>query len=87
MRVFVNVGTRSPVYFFSLFPFDLLSPLCKVGGVRFMWDNVIESLEELKKGPGFGCILAHSMGLGKTFQVLCGSLPFFVWLFYILHRI
>lgn len=41
----------------------------QVEGVQFMWDSCYESVSRLKTDPGSGCILAHCMGLGKTFQV------------------
>ncbi|CAL1535806.1 unnamed protein product, partial [Lymnaea stagnalis] len=42
----------------------------QIGGVRFLYDNMVESLERFRTTPGFGCILAHSMGLGKTIQLI-----------------
>ena len=38
-------------------------------GLRFLYDNIIEDVNSFNPHyGGFGCILAHSMGLGKTFQ-------------------
>lgn len=39
-------------------------------GIKFMWHNCFKSAKEIQTGPGSGCILAHSMGLGKTLQVI-----------------
>ncbi len=37
----------------------------QVSGVRFMWDQVVA-----KSGTRSGCLLAHTMGLGKTMQII-----------------
>ncbi|XP_014513463.1 protein CHROMATIN REMODELING 20 isoform X1 [Vigna radiata var. radiata] len=43
----------------------------QISGIRFMWENIIQSIRKVKSGDkGLGCILAHTMGLGKTFQVI-----------------
>uniref|UniRef100_T1IWW8 ATP-dependent helicase ATRX n=1 Tax=Strigamia maritima TaxID=126957 RepID=T1IWW8_STRMM len=44
--------------------------LSSLGGVKFLWETVCESVDRMKTHPGSGCILAHCMGLGKTLQVI-----------------
>ncbi|XP_022652460.1 transcriptional regulator ATRX homolog isoform X2 [Varroa destructor] len=41
-------------------------------GIKFLYRNLIETVSRLKcKEACTGAILAHCMGLGKTFQVIC----------------
>ncbi|KAG8380399.1 hypothetical protein BUALT_Bualt06G0011300 [Buddleja alternifolia] len=43
----------------------------QITGIRFIWENIIQSVRKVRSGDkGLGCILAHTMGLGKTFQVI-----------------
>ncbi|XP_063064925.1 helicase ARIP4-like isoform X2 [Engraulis encrasicolus] len=70
-RVLVNVN--HPAEEADLFLSPQLARVVKphqIGGIRFLYDNLVESQERFKSSSGFGCILAHSMGLGKTLQVI-----------------
>ncbi|KAK3512772.1 hypothetical protein QTP70_025117 [Hemibagrus guttatus] len=70
-RVLVNIN--HPAEESDLFLAPQLARAVKphqIGGIRFLYDNLVESLERFKTSSGFGCILAHSMGLGKTLQVI-----------------
>ncbi|GLH05092.1 Uncharacterized protein GBIM_10708 [Gryllus bimaculatus] len=70
-RVLVNVG--HPPEEPDIFLAPQIARVIKahqIGGVRFLYDNVVESVERFNTSTGFGCILAHSMGLGKTLQVV-----------------
>jgi RAD54-like protein 2 len=59
----------------------------QIGGIRFLYDNIVESAARFESSLGFGCILAHAMGLGKTLQIVSfcdvflrhtkGNLPIF----------
>lgn len=43
----------------------------QIVGILFMWENCIQSVNKIKSGDkGLGCILANSMGLGKTLQII-----------------
>ncbi|KAK3043158.1 hypothetical protein RJ639_000047 [Escallonia herrerae] len=43
----------------------------QIKGIQFMWENIIQSIRKVRSGDkGLGCILAHTMGLGKTLQVI-----------------
>jgi SNF2 family DNA or RNA helicase len=39
-------------------------------GIQFMYDSIVERVSMLESSAGTGCILAHSMGLGKTLQCI-----------------
>ncbi|KAJ8360975.1 hypothetical protein SKAU_G00175000 [Synaphobranchus kaupii] len=70
-RVLVNIN--HPANEKDLFLSPQLARAVKphqIGGIRFLYDNLVESLERYANSSGFGCILAHSMGLGKTLQVI-----------------
>ncbi|XP_059177576.1 helicase ARIP4-like isoform X2 [Physella acuta] len=70
-RVKVNIGhpPDDPDIYLAAQIAQAIKPH-QIGGVRFLYDNMVESLERFRTTPGFGCILAHSMGLGKTIQLI-----------------
>ena len=70
-KVLVNVGHPSdePDIFLPHQIQQIIKPH-QIGGIRFLYDNLIENLKRFKSSQGFGCILAHAMGLGKTLQVI-----------------
>uniref|UniRef100_A0A914H054 Helicase C-terminal domain-containing protein n=1 Tax=Globodera rostochiensis TaxID=31243 RepID=A0A914H054_GLORO len=70
-RLLVNAGKpdSDPEVFVTPHLTNILQPH-QIGGVKFMYDNIIESLDAFHKSSGFGCILAHSMGLGKSIQAI-----------------
>ncbi|KAM0735425.1 Helicase ARIP4 [Formica fusca] len=69
-RVLINVGhpETEPDVFLAPQVARIIKPH-QIGGIRFLFDNIIETIERYKTSSGFGCILAHSMGLGKTLQI------------------
>lgn len=71
-RVVINIGhpEGEPDIFLAPQIARVIKPH-QIGGVRFLFDNIIESVERFSTSTGFGCILAHSMGLGKTLQLCC----------------
>ncbi|KAJ8930095.1 hypothetical protein NQ314_017140 [Rhamnusium bicolor] len=73
-RVLVNVGhpDEEPDVFVAPQISRIIKPH-QIGGVRFLYDNVVESTIRFESSSGFGCILAHSMGLGKTLQIVTFS--------------
>lgn len=71
-RVVVNIGhsPNEPDIYVAPQIARVIKPH-QIGGVRFLFDNIIESVDRFDSSTGFGCILAHSMGLGKTVQLVC----------------
>jgi SNF2 family DNA or RNA helicase len=47
----------------------------QIDGVQFMWREIVTDGES-----SGGCLLAHSMGLGKTMQVYVFSILSLVWI-------
>jgi RAD54-like protein 2 len=70
-RVLVNLGHTADDE--DVFLDEVIAGYVKphqIGGIRFLYDNLIESTSRFSSSQGFGCILAHSMGLGKTIQLV-----------------
>ena len=70
-RVILDFDEKSKQPSVEVHP-ELASQLKKhqIEGIKFMYSATIESAQQLCTTEGSGCILAHSMGLGKTLQVI-----------------
>ncbi|KAF8443475.1 P-loop containing nucleoside triphosphate hydrolase protein [Terfezia claveryi] len=64
-RVQINVGKYANEDHIFIHPqiAEVLKPH-QIKGIRFLWGELVQS------GRGMGALLAHTMGLGKTFQVI-----------------
>jgi SNF2 family DNA or RNA helicase len=61
-QIIVNEGADGGHFFLN----DHIAQRVKkhqIEGIRFLWDSTITGSKELQ-----GCLLAHTMGLGKTMQ-------------------
>ncbi len=69
-NILINIShpNDDPDLYISKHLCSILKPH-QIGGIRFLYDNIVESLQHIQAKPGLGCILAHSMGCGKTIQV------------------
>lgn len=73
-RVVVNIGHGEKEE--NIYVAPQISRVIKphqIGGVRFLFDNIIESIELFDKSSGFGCILAHSMGMFALAMNICDN--------------
>lgn len=62
-RVVVNIGHSEKEN--NIYVAPQIARIIKphqIGGVRFLFDNIVESIQLFSNSSGFGCILAHSMG-------------------------
>ena len=68
-EVVVNIGSQETTIHVAKQIGSMLKPH-QIGGIRFLYDNLIGSVKDFDPKGGYGCILAHSMGLGKTVQMI-----------------
>ncbi|TID19514.1 hypothetical protein E2P81_ATG06681 [Venturia nashicola] len=68
-RIVVNPGKKDDEE--EIFINDYLADKVKphqIDGIRFLWSSIVASTK--KKADMAGCLLAHTMGLGKTMQAI-----------------
>jgi hypothetical protein len=68
-RVLININHRlNEVDVFSAPQLSRVAKAHPFGGIRFLYDNIVQSLGKFSTSKGAGCFLAHSMGLSKPFR-------------------
>ncbi|EFX81135.1 hypothetical protein DAPPUDRAFT_102666 [Daphnia pulex] len=68
-RVLININHRlNEVDVFSAPQLSRVAKAHPFGGIRFLYDNIVQSLGKFSTSKGAGCFLAHSMGLGEPFR-------------------
>lgn len=68
-KIVVNPGKKDDEeeIFFNDYLADKIKPH-QIDGIRFLWSSIVASTK--KRADMQGCLLAHTMGLGKTMQAI-----------------